>query len=98
MSLARIAHQAGISHDDRVGAKVRRRIDRALPLRHRAHLGEGVDGEQHLGAARVGFGHAGADVGLGKVQAAEIARVGGIAQAQVDRVGAVLQCHAQGRQ
>ncbi|MCY1244182.1 hypothetical protein D9M68_674030 [compost metagenome] len=98
MALAGVAHQAGIGHDDRIGTQFRRGVDGAVPLRHRAHLREGVDREQHFGAAGVGFGDARADVGLGEVQAAKVARIGGIAQAQVDRVGAVLQRHAQRRQ
>ncbi|MNR28494.1 hypothetical protein D3C85_1458210 [compost metagenome] len=98
MLLRCVGHQAGVGHDHCVGAQHGGGVHGAVPAVHLPHLRKGVDGEEHFRAARAGLRHARADVVLRKIQAAEVARVGGVAQPQVDGIRAVLQGHAQGRQ
>ncbi len=98
VALAGVAQQPGVSHDDRVRAQPGGSVDGVVPLRHGAHLRKGIDGEQDLRAPGMRLGHAGPDIVLGKVETAEVAGIGGIAQAEVDGVGTMLQSHAQCRQ
>lgn len=95
---ARVGHHRDVGADQRVGAQAGGRIDRGEPWRGIVGAGVGVQRHQHLAAARMGVGHAFAQLRVIEVEAGEVARVGGVAQAEVDRVGAGVDRELQGTQ
>ncbi len=95
---ARIAQQARIGDDHRVGAQAHGAIDRCRPARPVLGQRIGVDGEEHLAAAAVGIVDARGERRIVEIETREIARVGVVAQPRIDPVRAVVDGRFQRRQ
>ena len=90
VGLRGVGHQPGVGEDQRVQAELGGAVDGLGPARPVAGLRVGVEREQDLAFARVGVGDALAHLRRVEVEAAEVARVGGVLEAEVDAVGAVI--------
>ena len=93
----RVVEHAHVSADDRVDAERRGTIHGRLPVAEARRSRIGVERHVHQPPPGVGVGDAGAQVGLGEVQAGKRACIGLVAEADVDGVGTVVDRRDQGR-
>ena len=93
-----ILHQSGIGQDDGIGAEFGGAVHRLRPARPIVAAGIGVERQQHLAPLRVGVADAVPQRRVVEIQAAEIARVGLVAEAGIDAVGTVVHGGLECRQ